>query len=114
MVPTEELEANIVENKRSAEMLELQETLCWPSLSQLEPGAYIPEVCVSVSVSACVCVSVSVCVCMHICVCMSPHVHTAIPSACVCPCRPYSHCYPVNPAHHYWPQRRDNCYIVVL
>ena len=48
MVPTEELEANIVENKRSAEMLELQETLCWPSLSQLEPGAYIPEVCVCV------------------------------------------------------------------
>ena len=40
----EELEANIDENKRSAEMLELQETLCWPTLSQLEPSAYIPEV----------------------------------------------------------------------
>ena len=42
--PPEELEANIAENKRSAEMLELQETLCWPSLSQLETTAYIPDV----------------------------------------------------------------------
>lgn len=40
----EELEANIAESKRSAEVLELQETLCWPTLSQLEPTAYIPEV----------------------------------------------------------------------
>ncbi len=42
--PAEELEANIAENKRSAEMLELQETLCWPSLLELDPTAYIPEV----------------------------------------------------------------------
>lgn len=41
---TEELEANIEENKRSAELLELQETLCWPTLAQLDPTAYIPEV----------------------------------------------------------------------
>ena len=40
----EELEANIDENRRSAEMLELQETLCWPTLAQLDSGAYIPEV----------------------------------------------------------------------
>ena len=42
--PSEELEANIDENKRSAEMLELQETLSWPTLAQLEPSTYIPEV----------------------------------------------------------------------
>lgn len=51
----EELEANIAENKRSAEMLELQETLCWPTLSQLEPLAYIPEVSQhNTSLSSCV------------------------------------------------------------
>lgn len=44
VVSLKELEANIDENKRSAEMLELQETLCWPTLAQLEPTAYIPEV----------------------------------------------------------------------
>lgn len=44
LISTEELEANIDENRRSAEMLELQETLCWPTLSQLDPTAYIPEV----------------------------------------------------------------------
>lgn len=38
---TEELEANINEHKRSAELLELQETLYWPSVSQLNQEAYI-------------------------------------------------------------------------
>lgn len=38
---TEELEANINEHKRSAELLELQETLYWPSVSQLNPEAYV-------------------------------------------------------------------------
>ena len=42
--PTEELEANITGHKRSAELLELQETLCWPSVVSLDPDAYIPEV----------------------------------------------------------------------
>jgi len=41
---TEELEANIAEHKRSAELLELQETICWPSVISLDPEAYIPEV----------------------------------------------------------------------
>jgi len=40
----EELEGNISESKRSEELLKLQETLCWPTLVQLHPGAYIPEV----------------------------------------------------------------------
>ena len=40
----EELEANIMESKRSEELLKLQETLCWPTLAQLHPGSYIPEV----------------------------------------------------------------------
>lgn len=42
--PTEELEANIAHHKRSAELLELQETLCWPSVVSLDPDSYIPEV----------------------------------------------------------------------
>jgi len=44
---TEELEANIAEHKRSAELLELQETICWPSVVSLDPEAYIPEVLAS-------------------------------------------------------------------
>ena len=44
MYTTEELEGNIDENKRSAELLELQETLSWPSVSQLDTDSYIPEV----------------------------------------------------------------------
>lgn len=43
-VYVEELEANIADNKRSEELLTLQETLCWPTPSQLHPAAYIPEV----------------------------------------------------------------------
>ena len=42
--PTEELEANIAHHKQSAELLELQETLCWPSVVSLDPDSYIPEV----------------------------------------------------------------------
>lgn len=44
MYTTEELEGNIDENKRSAELLELQETLSWPTVSQLDTDSYIPEV----------------------------------------------------------------------
>ena len=40
---TEELEANINEHKRSVELLELQETLYWPSVSQLHPEAYVSD-----------------------------------------------------------------------
>ena len=40
---TEELEANINDHKRSAELLELQETLYWPSVSQLHPEAFISD-----------------------------------------------------------------------
>ena len=40
-VCTEELEANINEHKRSAELLELQETLYWPSVMELNPEAYV-------------------------------------------------------------------------
>ena len=39
----EELEANINEHKRSAELLELQETLYWPSVVQLDPEAYVSD-----------------------------------------------------------------------
>lgn len=46
----EELEANIDENKRSAELLELQETLSWPTVVQLDTDAYIPEVNVKYSI----------------------------------------------------------------
>ena len=40
---TEELEANINEHKRSAELLELQETLYWPSVCQLHTEAYVSD-----------------------------------------------------------------------
>ncbi len=40
----EELEGNIDESKRSAELLELQETLSWPSVTLQDMDAYIPEV----------------------------------------------------------------------
>ena len=41
---TEELEGNILEHKRSLELLELQETVSWPSIYSLDPDAFIPEV----------------------------------------------------------------------
>ena len=40
----EELQANITAQQRSGELLELQETLSWPSLASLCPNSYIPEV----------------------------------------------------------------------
>ena len=40
----EELEGNIVDHKRSLELLELQEMLSWPPVTALDPDAYIPEV----------------------------------------------------------------------
>ena len=43
-VAAEELQANITDNQRSVELLELQETLSWPPLSSLCPDCYIPEV----------------------------------------------------------------------
>ena len=43
LIHTEELEANINEHKRSAELLELQETLYWPSVAQLHPDAYVSD-----------------------------------------------------------------------
>lgn len=43
--PAEELEGNIVEHKRSLELLELQETISWPPVAVLDTDAYIPEVC---------------------------------------------------------------------
>lgn len=43
LLTTEELEANINEHKRSAELLELQETLHWPSVSQLNQEAYVSD-----------------------------------------------------------------------
>lgn len=42
--PLEELQANITAHQRSVELLELQETLSWPSLASLCPDSYIPEV----------------------------------------------------------------------
>jgi hypothetical protein len=42
-VAAEELQANITDNQRSVELLELQETLSWPPLSSLCPDCYIPE-----------------------------------------------------------------------
>ena len=45
MLPlAEELQANITAQQRSEELLELQETLSWPSLASLCPDSYIPEV----------------------------------------------------------------------
>lgn len=41
VVSLKELEANINEHKRSAELLELQETLYWPSVMELNPEAYV-------------------------------------------------------------------------
>ena len=40
----EELQGNITAQQRSEELLELQETLSWPSLASLCPDSYIPEV----------------------------------------------------------------------
>lgn len=40
----EELQANITAHQMSVELLELQETLSWPSLASLCPDSYIPEV----------------------------------------------------------------------
>lgn len=41
---TDELQANITAHQMSVELLELQETLSWPSLASLCPDSYIPEV----------------------------------------------------------------------
>ncbi|XP_064400266.1 pleckstrin homology domain-containing family G member 6-like [Halichondria panicea] len=43
VVSLKELEGNIDESKRSAELLELQETLSWPSVTLQDMDAYIPE-----------------------------------------------------------------------
>jgi hypothetical protein len=43
VVALKELQANITDNQRSVELLELQETLSWPPLSSLCPDCYIPE-----------------------------------------------------------------------
>lgn len=42
-VALKELEGNIADHKRSLELLELQEMLSWPSVTALDPDAYIPE-----------------------------------------------------------------------
>ena len=41
---SEELEGHIDDHKRSAELLELQETLSWPSVLNLDTEDYKPEV----------------------------------------------------------------------
>jgi hypothetical protein len=43
VVALKELQANITAQHRSEELLELQETLSWPSLASLCPDSYIPE-----------------------------------------------------------------------
>jgi hypothetical protein len=43
VVALKELQANITAQQRSGELLELQETLSWPSLASLCPNSYIPE-----------------------------------------------------------------------